>query len=266
MTAPPALVLVTRPEPGLSHTMAIFEKAGFHPLACPVLSIRPYGLPDSVQKQLRQVAHWDTLIFPSQHAVEQAFAICPHWSIGPATQLISVGKRTAHTLYDHLPTPTENPVLVPEKHNSDGVIELLSGLRRPGQVALITAPNGRQKIQQWFASTQETNPASIPAWREVFVYQRQPHPPNNDCLHALKQTSATGQVVFTLATSTGIVTALLEHWPQPCLAMVQQQPLVCASERIAQAATDAGFRHCLIAEGAAPQQLLAAVQKATLTA
>ncbi len=254
-----ALVLVTRPEPGLSDTVATFEKAGLQALACPLLQLLACEHPEQARRQLQRMSRWETLIFPSQHAVEQAFALCPDWQISPATQLIAVGQRTAHRLCDHLPAEAENPVLVPEKNNSEGVIELLAGLRRPGRVGLITAAGGRQAIQHWLNQRHTENPESLPEWQQVFVYRRQHAQPDAGCVAKVDAALASGQPVFTLATSVSIVTALLESWPQESLTPLKQQPLVCASRRIALASADAGFEHCLIAEGATAGQLLHAV-------
>lgn len=261
----PATVLITRPSPGLEETRTVFEAAGFRAVPCPLLTIEKTSQPEAARRQLQQVSDWDTLIFPSQHAVEQAFALLPDWSPSPHTQLIAVGPRTAHRLMDCLPDSAPNPVLVPDKSNSEGVIELMQGLRKNNSVALITAPDGRQHLQNWLRQAD-----GIHCWQEIFVYQRQHGAVCPECLHATwpflqaanpEKSSENGRL-FVLSTSVSVVTGLLENWPGDSLAALQQHPLVCASERIATAATDAGFSHCLIAEGAAPQHLLAAVRKA----
>lgn len=260
-----SLIVVTRPEPGLSETMTAFEQAGFPTVACPLLALHGPEQPEQARQQLRHVATWDTLIFPSQHAVEQAFKLLPDWAIAPATQLLAVGQRTAHRLCDHLPENSENPLLVSKKANSEGVIDILAGLQHPGQVAIITAPGGRQAIQHWLTHQLQQNPARVSKWTEVFVYRRQHVVPPTDCIQTINRVMAAGQTVFTLATSIGILTALLESWPAESLPELQRQPLICASSRIATAATDAGFRHCLIANGAAADQLVQAAQSALVS-
>ncbi len=250
-------VLVTRPPPGLEKTAQLFRRAGFLALPCPMLVIRPVENQGQARRQLRQVADWETLIFPSQHAVEQAFSLLPDWRLDPATRLVAVGRRTAHRLCDHLPQDAPNTVLVPDRHNSEGVIELLSGMRRLGRVAIITAAGGRRRLRDWLSRRPEQ-----PAWSEVFVYQRGNNRPRPECVSTVMRHVHEGLPVFTLATSASIVASLLRYWPGDVLPGLQRQPLVCASERIAIVAADAGFHHCLVAEGAAPRQLLAAVQKA----
>jgi len=257
-----ALVLVTRPEPGLSETVDTFKKAGLQALACPLLDVLACDQPETARKQLRQISHWETLIFPSQHAVEQAFSLCPNWQLSPTTQLIAVGQRTAQRLCDYLPAAAENPVLVPEKNNSEGVVELLAGLRRPGRVGVITAAHGRQAIPHWLKQQHKENPESLPEWQQVFVYRRQHAKPDTGCLAKVDAALASGQPVFTLATSVSIITAMLENWPRDSLAALKRQPLVCASQRIALTAAEAGFEHCLIAAGAAAGQLLQAIKQA----
>ena len=77
-------VLVTRPEPGLSETMAALDGMGFGAVAAPLLSIRPLRpvLPGQVQ----------AILLSSGQAVAPLAALAPHLLSAP---LLAVGDATA---------------------------------------------------------------------------------------------------------------------------------------------------------------------------
>lgn len=137
----------------------------------------------------------------------------------------------------------------PARMDSEGMLALpalatLEGLR----VGLVTAPGGRGVIA---AQVQQRSATLIRA----NVYERVSVPVSERSLHRLQKLATPGA----LALSSG--EALLTVLPQLSPALLhawQRMPVVAASARLAQLASDHGFTSVYTAAGPMPAQLAAA--------
>ncbi len=81
---PNAVVLVTRPEPGLGETIAILQRRGLHPVPASLLNIKPLELRLEPATQLQAVLITSAAALP---------ALTPR--VLPDTRVLAVGDRTA---------------------------------------------------------------------------------------------------------------------------------------------------------------------------
>lgn len=163
--------------------------------------------------------------------------------------IVAVGEGTANALRRH----GVRQVASPSRMDSEGLLALpalatLEGLR----VGLVTAPGGRGVIA---AQVQRRGATLIRA----DVYERANLPVSERSLHRLQQLGTQGA----LALSSG--EALLTVLPQLSPALLhawQRMPVVAASARLAQLASDHGFTCVYTAAGPMPAQLAAAARDA----
>jgi len=234
-------LLNTRPSEKEQLTQKTFEKHGFKVINFPCIEIScNQKNKDTAIKQLCAIASNDTLIFTSQHAVRCAFNLFPQWQIPNQATVIALGSKTSECLKKR----EGIKVLTPEQQNSEGVIELLQSLNSPSCISLVTAKHGRNQIQHYA----HLNGIAL---QQINVYYRQ-----------LPKTQDHGEIektknLYILATSVTTLENLQKLLSPTSLKHVQNNTLICASERIARAAKKQGFEHCLISHTANPERISA---------
>lgn len=185
------------------------------------------------------------VLFTSPAAVRAAAALAPLQRL-PDQHWIAVGSGTARALRRN----GIDPVHIPKRMDSEGLLDLpvleqLDGTR----LGLITAPDGRNLL----APGLRQRGAHV---LRADVYARIPIDLARSALRRLQHLDAPAA----LAVSSGAaLQRILETAPADALELLQKIPVVTASERLQQAARQAGFSEVSTAQGPTPQQLLAAI-------
>jgi uroporphyrinogen-III synthase len=228
-------ILNTRPEFSSQLTAQIFEDNGFAVINFPCIEITATENRDEITSKLSQVSVKDTVIFTSQHAVTFAYQLHPTLRLTKQNTIIAVGTKTAELLEQHC----NADIWVPEKQNSQGVIELLQNLKDIKSIKLISAANGREEIQN-YAIKKSIN------LKQINVYQRQLPLVNTTVFNQIEQTNQ----IITLATSITTIKNLKQLIPSATWQHLQNQRIACASQRIAQEAKKQNFRNTINTQSA----------------
>ncbi len=233
-------ILNTRPEFSSQPTAQVFEDSGFAVINFPCIEITATENRDEISAKLSQVSVRDTVIFTSQHAVTFAYQLYPLLKLTKENTVITVGTKTAELLELHC----HADIWVPEKQNSQGVIELLQNLNNIKSIKLITATNGREEIQE-FA---DSNSIEL---QQINVYQRQLPQADKQILKQIKQTDK----LIILATSTTTINNLKQLVSPTTWQHLQNQRIACASQRITQEAKKQNFRNAINTQSANPVEI-----------
>ena len=215
-----------------------------------LLALSPWRiqtLADSQSRQaLDQALTAETTIFTSPAAVAAAQHLCPRLAT-KLKQAVAVGAGSARALQ----RAGVAHVSQPHRMDSEGVLAL-PAVTAATTIGLVTAPGGRGLI----ASTLQASGHQL---LRANVYQRSPLPLSALQLQRLQQQLGSS----VLAVSSGeALQLLLSQLPATLLEQLRQQPLVAASERLADQARAADFTRVSRAEGPMPAQLAAAAAKA----
>lgn len=240
-------VVITRPA-GTGTALAKKVKAsGGVPLLLPGLSLRAATDAPHARTQWREAQHDDVLIFTSPAAVRYAWALAPFADTHGA--VIAVGHGTARALR-RLGIDAEIPA---SRQDSEGVLALPSLQQLRGRrIALITAPGGRGLMPQQLAERGAV-------LRHVHVYQRTASRLTRRHIEAVQHLTAGACVLLSSAEAIQNLQAQLPAlaWQRLCEATA-----IVSSERIAQAARQAGCLRLYPAASAAQADLLAAACQA----
>lgn len=209
-------LLNTRPLAQQQETYDAFTQAGLNVINFPCIAIQAIPDNESAIGQLNTIVANDTLVFTSQHAVHYAFGLYPQFSLNQNT-LIAVGTKTAETLEQN----TACDIFVPEQQNSEGVIALLQGLKQLNTVHLITAPQGREQIQNYALN----NNIKL---QQINVYKRTLPQVSKQALKEIEQSNH----LIVLATSITSIKNLKQLIPEELWKKIQTSTFICASKRI----------------------------------
>lgn len=185
------------------------------------------------------------VLFTSPAAVRAAAALTPLQNL-PDQHWIAVGTGTARALRRN----GIDLVHIPTRMDSEGLLDLpvLEQLNDT-RLGLITAPDGRDLL----APRLRQRGALV---LRADIYARVPIELARGALHRLQHLNAPAA----LAVSSGAaLQRILEAAPVDTVNFLQKIPVVTASERLQQAARQAGFSDVSTAPGPTPQQLLAAI-------
>ena len=225
-------------------------------LGARTLALSPWRLQmrtdEATREQLNAAREYDRLVFTSPAAAEAAARLLPLAELR-AGSLIAVGEGTARALRRRGATSVQAPT----RMDSEGLLALpamqhLHGLR----VALVTAPGGRGVI----AAQVRERGANL---HRIDVYERVPLPVSKTTIARL-QALPTPYVV---AISSGeALQTVLPYLPPDLLQQWQRAAAVAASARLADLATELGFRNISVAAGPLPAQLASAAHAALFPA
>jgi uroporphyrinogen-III synthase len=239
-------VLNTRPTSSNRETTQVFHNNGFDVIEFPCIEIACIQ-DKSIQQQIVLTKQADVIIFTSQNAVNCAFGLYPNWKIPIATIIIAVGHKTSECLEQNCGAD----IWVPKIQNSQGVIDLLKGIKNFHNISLITAANGRQEIQKFATSIGVE-------LQQINVYQRQlPHV--NDA--ALRDLTAQidSQEINILATSVTTLENLKLLLPSSYWQKFLLNTVVCASSRIEEKAKSMGFTQIINSHSAKAENMSKAI-------
>lgn len=236
------MVVITRPAGTASALARSVRARGGLPLLLPGLALRGAADVVAARSALRLGLHADVMIFSSPAAVRHAAALLP---LQTAARVLAVGQGTALALRRR---GVAEP-LVPSRQDSEGVLGLapLQDLR-DRDVALVGAAGGRGLLRQQLV-------ARGARLREVHVYQRRPPRLDRRHIDALLTLPATAQV---LLSSTEALQHLCRLLPAAAIARLCAATAVVSSERLAEAARQAGFTRVVQAASALTDDLLQA--------
>jgi uroporphyrinogen-III synthase len=223
------VILNTRPISQSFQTCDAFEIHGFKVINFPCIEIVHSENNAKCTKQLDNINPECVVIFTSQQSVNYAFKLAPDWKISKSSTIIAIGTKTAEKLEQYI----DNNIFSPELQNSQGVIDLLQGLKTPQEIVLISAANGRQQIQNYA----KNNNIEL---TQINVYKRQV-PTSNISLDWLE-----GDLnLCVLATSVAILKNLKVLLGENLWLKLQNQLIVCASSRIETYANNMGLNNTL---------------------
>ena len=233
-------ILNTRAVEQQKHTQETFEKNGFQVINFPCLEIVTVSDTDFVRKQIIETSHSDVFVFTSQNAVIHAFKIQPNWKIPQQSVVIAVGNKTTEILEQHF----TGDIWIPEKHNSEGVIELLKGLKKVTKLALITGKSGRNEIQNYC----KENKIKL---TQINIYQRQIPTVDPDVIQEIQNSKD----LLILATSTTTLAHLKTMVSEKLWNKFQHQTIISASVRITEYAKELGFQSIITTNTANPEEI-----------
>jgi len=184
-------------------------------------------------------------IFVSRAAVAAAVQVAAN-AVASAQVRIAVGRTTAAALYK---CGLQCETAQSGAEDSDGVLDLpiLQQVRQQN-VVIWAAPGGRQRIAQVLTERGA-------AVRVAHIYQRLPLRPRHS---ALRQVRIQKDCVCLSATSNALLLALDRCLRCAALNELRGRPIIVASPRIAALASQLGYTHVHIANGASSAALIAA--------
>lgn len=234
------VVVITRPAGTAAALARRVRACGGMPLLLPGLALRAADAA-GLRAEMRAALQDDLLVFASPAAVRFAAALVP---LRSKAVVLAVGQGTAQALRGH-----GVPAQAPSRQDSEGLLDLpalrdLHGKR----VALIGAAGGRGLLREQLG-------ARGAQLRELQVYRRMP--PRLDRRHfdALQALPRSARVLLSSAEALHNLMHLL---PAPACARLRAAVAVASSERLAQAARQAGFVRIVLADSALADDLLAA--------
>lgn len=238
-------VVSLRPRGQHASLRAAAARQGARTLALPPFAIAPVTDP-AVRKMLAQALDADIVLYTSPNAVAAAQALV---TLGTrrGQQVLAVGAGTRRALRRHGVDARS-----PERMDSEGLLALpLLGDVAGRRIGLVTGQGGRNLL----APALRARGATV---TRADLYARMPLAPAPVALarlHAALQ--APRHVLLALSSGEALQWALAQL-PGDAQAGLRRSAVSAASERLADAARDAGFRRIAVATSARPAALLRA--------
>jgi uroporphyrinogen-III synthase len=242
-------VISLRPRGQHAALRAAAARAGARVLALSPLAIEPRTDAASHQS-LGQALAADVVLFTSPNAVRAAAALRSlHVAGGPT--VLAVGEGTRRALQR-----LGVDALSPTRMDSEGLLAMPALRDIAGRsIGLVTAPGGRNRL----APTLQSRGAEV---RRADVYERTPATISATRWQALASMLVMPERVVLALSSAEALDAVLRQRPGKFEKPLRRIAVTAASERLAQAARDAGFRRITIATDARPASLLRAAADA----
>ena len=206
---------------------------------------------EAARQALGRALRAPAVVFTSPAAVRAAAAL-QALAPRPGQSWLAVGAGTAAALRRAGVAGVEAPA----RMDSEGLLAL-PALRDIGgrSIGLVTAPGGRNRL----APALQSRGAEV---RRADVYDRTPVAIADARWHALASALATPQRVVLALSSAEALEAVLRQRPVNFEESLRRVAVTAASERLAQAAREAGFMRITIAADARPASLLRAAANA----
>lgn len=234
---PNGIILNTRPLSQSSQTCEDFSNCGFEVINFPCIEIVQSKNTQQCLRLFNKISPKSLVIFTSLQAVVYAFKIVPNWKISQSSVVMAVGTKTEQYLEQYI----DNTIFVPDQQNSQGVINLLQGIKINSSITLITAENGRQEIHKYA----KDNGIAL---SQINVYSRQ-LPTCNGPLEWINDNLD----ISILATSISILVNLKLLLENRDWLILQNQLVVCASTRIENYAHKIGLKNTMNTGSANPK-------------
>ncbi|MCC5888835.1 MAG: uroporphyrinogen-III synthase [Gammaproteobacteria bacterium] len=233
------LFLVLRPQPGADETVAALAAAGIEALALPVLGREALAEDAAMRASIQALAENRLVIFVSPAAVEFGMALIDrYWPQYPVTvHWVAVGERTRQALAAwgvKALTPAD------EDERSEGLLALPELQAVAEEKVLIMRGRGGREL---LADSLRERGARVSF---LELYERVPLPVT---------LPEPGLLAGMVVTSVAVLQALLASGGEALKAV----PMIVPSERVMEAARQAGFHHVCCAHGAGPAATVAAI-------
>ncbi|GHE20995.1 uroporphyrinogen-III synthase [Halomonas urumqiensis] len=240
-------VLITRPGSRGEALASAIESHGYAVQRLEVMRLE--RLPESAEQRAvwLDYDHFRRVVVISPFAAEcLADALDRYWPQLPVgIDYYAVGGATAATLNETLGVKVHLPPEAAGEESSEALLRLASLSALDQQRVLLVAGEGGRPL---LADTLAERGANL---TRLAVYRRQPLDPEP----AMQQRLAQGEYRALVASSGEI----LEHLARWCTEAALNQPLIVSSARLATLAGKLGFRAPVVASGATPAALAAAV-------
>ncbi|MFW6345229.1 MAG: uroporphyrinogen-III synthase [Halomonas sp.] len=247
----PFPVLVTRPGPRGAVLAAAIEAA----VGAPVERLEALRLEALAETPAQRAAwldfdHFRRVVVVSPFAAEcLAEALDRYWPQLPVgIDYYAVGAATAATLHERLAVRVHVPPVAAGEDTSEALLRLGSLQHLADEPVLLVAGEGGRTL---LAETLAERGARV---TRLAVYRRLPLDPSPSL-----QARLAGGDYRALVVSSG---EILEHLARWCADAALNQPLIVSSARLATLAGKLGFRAPVVASGATPAALAAAVADA----
>ena len=242
-TPPAWYVISLRPQGGHDALRRAARRHGAGLLALSPWRIRRCD-DDATRAALRDALACPTVVFTSPAAVSEAHALQPlREHTGQAW--LAVGSGTAAALR----RAGIERVSFPARMDSEGLLSLPELADLDGKaLGFVTAPDGRNLL----VPTLESRGARV---HRAEVYRRESIPLSARSREAFAALQAPACL---LLSSGGALQRVLAQLPDPLAARLRSLPVVAASERLLDAAHEAGFAQVVLADGPRPAQLMKA--------
>ncbi len=239
-------VVITRPAGTGSSMARQVRRLGGVPFLLPGLSLREVEDPGQAAAALGAALEDDLLVFTSPAAVRFATRLAP---LRTHATVLAVGQGTARALRSHGVSEPRAPV---QRQDSEGLLDhpALAELRGK-RVALIGAAGGRGVLRSELA-------ARGAQLREVHVYRRAAPRWQRRQLGTVAALPADARVLLSSAEALG---CLRDGLPVAAYAALSGAIAVVSSERLAEAAREAGFKRVVVAASAMGADLLMAAAR-----
>ncbi|MFY0992775.1 uroporphyrinogen-III synthase [Halomonas sp. C05BenzN] len=248
MSAPP--VLISRPGSRGRALAAAVEAAGWPVERIEAMRLVPLPETPQMRSAWLDLDHFQRVVVISPFAAEcLAEAVDRYWPQLPVgLAFYAVGAATAATLHDLLGVRVHLPPTEAGEDTSEALLRLASLRRLHDQRVLLVAGEGGRPL---LADTLTARGACV---TRLAIYRRQLLSPSP----AMRERLARGEY-RALVVSSG---EILEHLARWCSRAALNQPLIVSSARLATLAGRLGFRAPVVAPGATPAALAAAVAEA----
>lgn len=242
-------VLVTRPAGQGESLAASIAAAGGQASLFPLLTIEPVADPRrqaEIRHHIQDLDHYQLLIFISTNAARFGLSwIDQYWPQFPGIDVVAVGPATAAALAT-LPCPIQTS---PAGMQSEDILQLpLLNEVAGRKIALFRGVGGRELL----AETLRQRGAQVDY---LETYERREPDAGGGQLLAMIRKDGINVIIVTSAQMLGVLGGLIDIKQSG----VSLLPLVVPSERIRQAALDAGFVDVHTSGGATDQAIVAAL-------
>ncbi|XOV80179.1 MAG: uroporphyrinogen-III synthase [Aestuariibacter sp.] len=226
--------VVVRPEGACQETCEFLLSNGVASTALPLLNVLYHQLPTSLL--LHALGDADVIVATSANILP---VLHRHQAaIASETPVCTVGLKTAHALQNYF-----KRIVVPEHHNSEGIVDVLKKNPDWQKITLLKGQGGRLAIQQSMAAIGRIV-------RPLALYRRVP---NNQ----IEPSSIRWQYVSrVIVTSVELVGELLSRCPVTQYPHIQWLVL---SERIAASLQEVGIQNIIITDGTDNRAILKAL-------
>lgn len=244
-----APVLITRPGERARALAEAIEAKGFGTERLAVMQQETVPETADVRSAWLDIDHFHKVVVISPAAAERlAEALDRYWPQLPQRlELYAVGQATATVLYQALGLKVRVPAPTAGEETSEALLALASLQCLEHQRVLLVAGEGGRPL---LGDTLAQRGARV---TRLEVYRRRLITPDAGARTWLEQGGYQALVV-----SSG---EILEHLARWCSEAAFQQPLVVSSQRLATLAKTLGFRIPVVASGASPAALAAAVAR-----
>lgn len=138
-------IVVTRPVHQAEALCKLLEAAGARALRFPVIEIQPVKNRSALQAQLQRLSDYDTAIFISANAVEQAFALLPSRNWPAQVKIAAVGRATARRLEEHGLVVSSCPA---SGFTSEALLALQEFQQlQEGRILILRGEGGREELR-----------------------------------------------------------------------------------------------------------------------